>query len=490
MSTPLLQKSLVEIKLGEYGTANATALSDPLILSQVQNYKRTVASRMVPLSKDDITRKIPEAEYLVSRKIDGEFTGLVCRDGEVLTVNPGGTVRVGLPWQKEAAELLAKAGVTNALLAGELYVEVEDRRPRVHDVVSLARQPDSKEDLAKIRFAVFDWVELDGELLDEPYDAKFERIRSVFSEGQSIHPVETVAIKGDREIVKKFEEWVEGENAEGLVVRSDSAGSFKVKPRHTLDAVVIGFTESTGDRVGMLHDLLLGVVRTDGAIHCMCRVGGGFSDEQRREMLSDLQDMVVESEYAEVNSDHVAYQMVKPEWVIEISCLDMISQNTRGGPVNRMVLNWNSDTSRYEVIRRMPLVSVISPQFIQIRDDKSCNPDDVRIGQLADIVPILSVDADAKEMSLPKSELLEREVYTKTLKGELMVRKFALWRTNKESEGEDYPAFVVHYTDFSPARKVPLTREVRISNSESQIRELLADLKKANIKKGWSPIDA
>jgi ATP-dependent DNA ligase len=134
--------------------------------------------------------------------------------------------------------------------------------------------------------------------------------------------------------------------------------------------VVIGFTESTHDRQGMLHDLLLGVVRSDGSAQVLCRVGGGFTDENRREMLSDLQDMVVDSEYAEVNSDHVAYQMVKPKWVVEISCLDLISQNTRGGPVNRMVLNWNSKDERYEVVRRLPLVSVISPQFIRVRDDK------------------------------------------------------------------------------------------------------------------------
>ena len=81
----------------------------------------------------------------------------------------------------------------------------------------------------------------------------------------------------------------------------------------------------------MLHDLLLGVVRPDGSIHTMARVGGGFSDEQRQELLVDLQGMVVDSEYAEVNSDHVAYRMVEPHWVIEISCLDLISQNTRGG---------------------------------------------------------------------------------------------------------------------------------------------------------------
>ena len=83
MSEPVVQKSLVEIKLGDYATANSTALSDPTLLMQIQNYKRNVASRMVPLSKEDISRKVPEAEYLASRKVDGEFTGLVVRNGQV-----------------------------------------------------------------------------------------------------------------------------------------------------------------------------------------------------------------------------------------------------------------------------------------------------------------------------------------------------------------------------------------------------------------------
>ena len=194
-----------------------------------------------------------------------------------------------------------------------------------------------------------------------------------------------------------------------------------------------------------MHDLLLAVARGDGALHVMCRVGGGFSEELRREMLCDLKDMVIDSEYAEVNSDHVAYQMVRPEWVIEISCLDVISQNTRGGVINRMVLRYEAGKSCYEVVRRMPLVSVISPQFIRIREDKKVsNIDDVRIGQLTDVVPIDKSDVAASELALPQSETLERSVYTKQLKGATMVRKFLIWKTNKENQSEEFPAFVMH----------------------------------------------
>ena len=274
--------------------------------------------------------------------------------------------------------------------------------------------------------------------------------------------METKPAKTSADIKSIFEEWVEKERAEGLVVRGDNGGFFKVKPRYTIDAVVLGFTESTGDREGMLHDILVGLQRADGSLQVLTKVGGGFTDDQRREILSDLQDSVVESEYAEVNSDHVAYQMVKPDRVVELSCLDLVSETTRGGPVNRMVLDFDDE---YKVIRRFPLASVISPQFVRFRDDKSVHPKDVGIEQISKIVTVNNFDANAKELVFPKSEVLSRSVYSKASKGKTMVRKFVVIKTNKEDQSDEYPAYVFHYTDFSPNRKAPLAREVRVSSS-------------------------
>ena len=251
---------------------------------------------------------------------------------------------------------------------------------------------------------------------------------------------------------------------------------------------MIGFSESTGDRAGLLHDMLVAVLRREGTFHVLGRVGGGYTDEQRKEMLSDLKDMVVNSEYSEVSADHVAYQMVRPEWVVEISCLDLVSQNTRGGPVGRMVLDWhaNNGHSLYRTLRRLPLASVISPQFVRRRDDKQVQPTDVRITQLADLVELPQADKDSRTLVLPKSEVLRREVYLKELKGEQMVRKLVLWKTNKEQAADDFPAYVVHLTDFSPNRKDPLARELRISSSFEQIQQLFDQLKTENITKGWN----
>ncbi len=312
-ASELLDRGRFEIKLGDYGVGTAQALFDPSILARTQDYRRQTGSRMMPLGKSDIRAKIPTADYHVSRKIDGEFAVLVLRDGEVFSINPGGTVRIGLPWQVEAMSVLKKAGIQEAMIAGELYVHNTQRRPRVHDVATVARQPKSIDDIGKLRFAVFDLISIDGQPPSDSYPDTWQTIESLFGGGELVHPVETRILSDTTGVQQLFTKWVEGEGAEGVVVRSDSAGLFKVKPRHTLDAVVIGFTESVDDRQGMLHDLLLAVMRADGTLHILCRVGGGFDEDQRRSMLSDLKDMIVSSEYAEVNSDYVAYQMVRPD---------------------------------------------------------------------------------------------------------------------------------------------------------------------------------
>jgi hypothetical protein len=69
-----------------------------------------------------------------------------------------------------------------------------------------------------------------------------------------------------------------------------------------------------------------------------------------------------------------------------------------------------------------------------------------------------------------------------------MVRKFVMWKTNKENVSREHPAFVVHFTDFSPNRATPLTRDIRVSNSREQIDQLFESLKQENVKKGWEPV--
>lgn len=475
-------------KVGNYTITRANELLDSTILQNTRMRRRQLGRMMRAYDRDHAKARLPKADYFISRKIDGEFTCLVYRDGEVLTINPGGTIRFGAPFHDEARRLLDAAGIKSAFLGGELYVRRDDdQRPRVHDVVRVARAPENEEQVASLCFGVFNVYELDGVDLSMRYGEAITRAQELFKEGDQVHPVETVTGDFDK-VFERFDEWVLKEDAEGVVVRSDQAGVFKIKPRHTLDLAVVGFSAGIDDRSGMLHSLLLAVVRPSGTFQIVSRVGGGFTDEQRISLLQKLTPLGVDSEYAEVNSDRVAYQMLKPGLVAEISCLDIISRTSHGSSIDRMVIQWQEQENRWEGVRRLPLASIISPQFLRIRDDKNASADDVKLSQLSDIREIPQVDKAAADLKLPVSIILRRTVATKQLKGATMVRKLLLWKTNKQEVSRDFPSYVLHITDYSPNRKDPLSHEIVVSDSEKQIERLFEQTCEEKFVRGWKVI--
>ena len=129
------------------------------------------------------------------------------------------------------------------------------------------------------------------------------------------------------------------------------------------------------------------------------------------------------------------------------------------------------------------MASVISPVYLKMRSDKKPGIQDTRISQITKVVS-LGVSSETNTI-LEKSEIISREVYVKKSKGTNMVRKFMIWKTNKEKSA-DFPAYVYHYTDFSPGRKEMLKKEVKVSNSKSQIKKIFDSEILENVKKGWS----
>jgi hypothetical protein len=481
----LIDRAYVQIVLGDYGTSHARHLTDPNLLPLVQEYRRLVGSRMRPLARDDLSKVLPAGEYHVSKKIDGEFSVLVVDGDDAMLLNPGGTVRVGLPLIKEAAASLKRAGLQRAMIAGEFYVARTDgKRARVHDVGTVAADPGSPDGLETLRFAAFDMMDPKPATHAETW----KKLQEIFGKGKLAHVVEGEWVDSSNDVIERFKTWVDDQGHEGIVVRSDLGGLFKAKPKHTLDVALIGFAEGVDDRKGMVHDALVAVMRDDGTFHLMGRVGGGFSDELRRSLLSDLKDDVVASEYAEVNSEHVAYQMVRPTRVIEMTCLDLLAATTRGSPIQRMVLSWNASEGSWGVVRSMPLVNIISPVFKRFREDKQCTPEHVGLSQIERIVPIPESRSSAASLVLPSSEILRREVYTKTMKGQTMVRKLVLWKTNKEEVSESHPGYVLYLTDYSPNRKTPLEREIRVSNDKAQLDVMWDELAKEKLGRGWAKV--
>jgi ATP-dependent DNA ligase len=446
----------------DYCIGKAQDLADPKLQIKAQDYKKRLSSAMRAISGQDIGRVPAGKGTFVSRKYDGEFAYVVYDGKNIISLHPSGTVRNGLPCLEEAAAKLMKAKVGSCIFAAEFYLlDTAAESRSLEQVLRVLRAPASKKELDRIALAVFDVVELEGKPLNAT--KVFADLDKWFGKAKNVHPVEHKSANKSETIMETYVDWVVGEGAEGIVVRNDKGDYYKIKLRHNLDVAIIGFSEGIENRKGMLHDLLVGVVRPDGTFQELTRVGGGFSEADRKEFLKDLKKRVVPSDYVAVNNDYVAYDMIKPGPVIEISCLDMIAERSRGGPVNRMVLEWTG--KKYAALSRMPLVSVISPQYVRFRDDKEASVADTSIHQVTDQVKVEDAAKSADTTKLKPSKMIERTVYTKVMKENTMVRKILLWKTNKE-DTPDFPAYVIYLTDFSPNRKTPLERDIKVASTE------------------------
>jgi hypothetical protein len=134
----------------------------------------------------------------------------------------------------------------------------------------------------------------------------------------------------------------------------------------------------------------------------------------------------------------------------------------------------------------MPGASLLHPVFIRLRDDKSVSTEEIRFSQILErcfVEKILLLDSSG---NLPISNLLRREVYIKEANGKTSVRKLLVWKTNKEKISNEYPGFVTYWIDYSPDRRDPIKRTVRLSSSEKNATLIANKLIEDNVKKGWA----
>jgi len=209
------------------------------------------------------------------------------------------------------------------------------------------------------------------------------------------------------------------------------------------------------------------------------------TDDNRRALHKSLSSTVVDSSFRCASSSGALYRFVQPEKIVEIRATDVQSLDTADDRIMQMVLEFEGE--QWVPQRKMPLASVLHPVLVRERDDKKVDATDLRIAQLLERCHIADVDGTASAVELPTSKVMRREVYAKTSKGEQAIRKLLLWKTNKEKD-EDFSAYVVHWTDYSPGRKSPLNREVRLAPSAAIATQIAEAMIEKNIKKGWEKV--
>lgn len=446
-----------------------------------KTYKRRIAGGFMLVDGAKLLEKISGEDFLVTRKLDGEMQILFYYDGSVEAYGSNGVERdASLPCLAEYGALCKAAGLNDAVVAAELYAVLStDGRERVHDVKSAIA--DGKRDL--LRLAPFDILSLDGQDYHaDHYKDTYERLKQLFS-GKLVSPVEGKAASGRGEVAAIYEDWVVNGGAEGLVVHCELPFIYKIKQRHSIDAVIMGYTVGEGIHTGMIRDIMVGAMDPERRLQQFATLGNGFTDEQRTDLYATLSQIHVKSEYVETDSRNVAYRMVRPEFVVQISVVDLVAENSKGEPKMNMLVDY-SDEAGYTVVAQTPGVAAHSPVFECMRPDKACNPTDVRLSQLTDLCPFSDVKPVALT-GLPASELIARRIFTKGKDAKLMIQKYTIWKTNKEQTGA-FPAYVFHYTDYSVGRKEPLKRDIRVSNSREQIFAIMDQFIAENVKKGWA----
>ena len=296
------------------GADDAVLVDRKLDGIRVQVHKTGPKVRVFTRSLDDVTERLPE----VVEAAAALSVGTVVLDGEVLALRPDGRPR---PFQETGSRTASSA-------------DVEEQRRRT-----------------PLTAYFFDLLHLDGrDLIDADARSRLEALVQVVPPALLVPRVVT-----DRpsEAQDFFDETVAAGH-EGVVIKSLAAcyeagrrGSawVKVKPRHTLDLVVLAVEWGSGRREGLLSNIHLGAADlTTGGFAMLGKTFKGMTDS----LLTWQTERFLSLETH--RSEHVVF--VRPEQVVEVA-FDGVQRSRRypGGVALRFarVVRYRDDKAPSEV---------------------------------------------------------------------------------------------------------------------------------------------
>lgn len=264
---------------------------------------------------DDVTQRLPEVVELAEAMVGG--SGAAVFDGEVIALRPDGRPQ---PFQ-----------VTGARTASSRAVDI------LRTQVPLTPY-------------IFDVLKVGGaDLLDEPAQVRSAALAAMVPATNMVPRVVT----DDPAVAGAFFEQILEAGHEGVVVKAldrpyaagrRGAGWVKVKPRQTLDLVVLGVEWGSGRRRGLLSNIHLGA--KDPATESFVMLGKTFKG-MTDEVLAWQTRRFLELETG--RDQHVVW--VRPEQVVEIA-YDGLQRSSRydGGLALRFarVIRYRDDKSAQE----------------------------------------------------------------------------------------------------------------------------------------------
>lgn len=459
------------------GVRNAN-ISDDQLVQMLADYRRRVVGGYRALLPDDIY-SIPHGPSWVSTKLDGELWFLVKREGWLALINPKGRVIHGdLPVIAAANDL-----PDGVILAGELTVDMGEKRARIGDLLAALSQGDEVA-AASMIFCGFDVVELNSASFAQPYAERNHQLQRLLPKTGPLRYVASQVLNNPQEINAEFQSKVLGGKVEGLVVRHENGIIYKIKPQIHLDAAIIGYSVKT-DQPHLIRSILLGIIDKNGQWIMLGPIGNIGDNQQRKSLFDQLEDDGADSNIRYANSAGSLYNFVIPKIVVEVAVTDLQGELSDGTIPSTVQASFGDQGWRRNGQAYCP--KMLHPVMKRIRSDKTVSYDDIRVEQVTPYLRTMRYSQNTQD--LKKSALIRRQVWTKETKGQMAVRKLTVWKTNKETIDPRYPAFVVNWTDYSPGRAKPLDRDVRPLADEASALSMADQLIEQNIKKGWQPTE-
>ena len=306
---------------GDLGAVAATALADGVAgLGAIRLELLRPIQPMLASPGDDLDGALARiSPAAVEYKLDGIRVQVHRRGGEVrVFTRTLDDVTARVPEVVAAAQALPTDA---AVLDGEAIALRADGRPEPFQVTA------SGLGSGRLTALFFDVLHAGGEdLIDRPGSERFEALADLVPEAGRIPRVLAPDAQAATAVLDQALEL----GHEGVIVKSleapyaagrRGAGWLKVKPRHTLDLVVLAAEWGHGRRRGRLSNLHLGAREPDGAGFVMLgKTFKGLTDAMLAWQTEHLQSLEVARE------GHVVH--VRPELVVEIA-FDGVQASTR-----------------------------------------------------------------------------------------------------------------------------------------------------------------
>ena len=256
----------------------------------------------------------------------------------------------------EIVEGLAGLDVETMVLDGEVIALRPDGRPEPFQVTGArtasSQSPERLRAEVPLTPYFFDVLHLNGDdLLDEPAETRWTRLAETVPPAWLVPRLRT----DDPTLALQFFDDLVGAGHEGVVVKAPALpyaagrrgpGWVKVKPRHTLDLVVLAVEWGSGRRKGWLSNIHLGARDADtGDLVMLGKTFKGMTDEMLAWQTERFQAL-------RAGDDDGWVVPLRPEQIVEIA-FDGVQKSTRyaGGMALRFarVLRYRDDKPVAEI---------------------------------------------------------------------------------------------------------------------------------------------